>query len=100
MLSVCGKPFETIQLNLSSVIVASLDAPLLLQKNWQRPKRNTRAVMCPNPTRPQTESSGTQPKCVIKGFLSESILTQSRESVGDAPWSRCVLEGGKEAMPD
>lgn len=56
--SVCDKAFLTIKLNLS-IIVASLDALLLLQKNWQRPKRNTRAVTCPSPTRPQTASSGT-----------------------------------------
>lgn len=43
------------RLTLCSVLTASPDAPLLPQRNWQRPRKNTRAVTCPSPTRPQTE---------------------------------------------
>lgn len=44
-----------------SVIAASLDALLLQQRNWQKRKKNTRAVMYLSPTRPRTASSGTKP---------------------------------------
>lgn len=60
-----------------SVLAASLDAPLLQRRNWQRPRKNTRAVTCPRPAKPQTGCSGTAQRargrpvlpvgCVLRG---------------------------------
>lgn len=45
------------------VFAAFPDALLLQQRNWQRPRKSTRAVTCPSPTRPPTECSGT--RCAV-----------------------------------